>query len=156
MKARFSRNILGALLLLVATGCSVIQPILHQQWFGVYDTRTVSARESVAYAAAHGSLEGMGYAYESGSPAAHRLVMVTRIQPGSTAQNLRQRHAILTFRAVGSEGTDVSIGFWESSEEVGPSRESSVEAGKMIRGGELYEAFWSRLEAALPEDAPAP
>ncbi len=134
---------------LLVAGCSVVQTVTNQ-FSEFYETALAPAEEKVVYAAAQTSLEAMGYAHERGSPSGHRLEMSTRIQPGSSAQNLRQRRVVLEFRAMGSQGTDVRVGFWEVSEESGQST-TAVSAGRLIRGGTLYEAFWDRLGKTLPE-----
>lgn len=135
---------------LVAGGCAVVDKV-RGQLSEFHETRTASGEERVVYAAAQSSLEGMGYVFERGSPAGHRLEMATGVQPGGNAQNLRQRRAVLEFRAVGSEGTDVKLGFWEVSEETS-QKENAVAGGRLIRGGALYEAFWDRLAKALPDE----
>jgi hypothetical protein len=133
----------------VATGCSVMDSV-RKQFSQFHEAAIVAGDEPVVYAKSRESLEGMGYVYERGSQSGHRLEMATAIQPGGNAQNLRQRRVILEFRAMGSEGTDVKVGFWELSEETA-QKDNAVAGGKLIRGGPLYQAFWDRLGKALPD-----
>lgn len=153
MKSRlFSVCIAGVLLAtagLLAPGCSVMDTV-RKQFSEFHEAAVAAGDEPVVYAAAQESLEGMGYVRERGSLSSHRLEMATAIQPGGNAQNLRQRRVILEFRAMGSEGTDVKIGFWEVSEETS-QKDNAVAGGKLIRGGPLYQAFWDRLGKALPD-----
>ncbi len=142
------------------TGCSVVDTV-RQRFSEFHEAAMVAGQEPVVYATAQSCLEDMGYVHERGSPASHRLEMATPIQPGGSAQNLRQRRVNLEFRAMGSEGTDVKIGFWEMSEETSQQDNANVvDGGKLIRGGPLYQAFWDRLGKALPEEptsgAPSP
>lgn len=134
----------------VTTGCSVVDQV-RTRFSEFHAAAIANGDEPVVYQAAKASLEGMGYVYERGSPASHRLEMATPIQPGGNAQNLRQRRAVLEFRAMGSEGTDVKVGFWEMSEETS-QKDNAVAGGRLIRGGPLYDAFWDRLSNALPDE----
>ena len=138
---------------LVTSGCSVVDQVRHR-FSEFHGAATANGEEQVVYQAARTALEGMGYVYERGSPASHRLEMATPIQPGGNAQNLRQRRAILEFRAMGSQGTDVKVGFWEMSEETS-QKDNAVAGGRLIRGGPLYDAFWDRLSDALPDEPEA-
>lgn len=136
----------------VASGCSVVDTV-RQRFSEFHEAAMVAGQEPVVYATAEACLVDMGYVRERGSPASHRLEMATPIQPGGSAQNLRQRQVILEFRAMGSEGTDVKVGFWEMSEETSQLDNANVvDGGKLIRGGPLYQAFWDRLAKALPDD----
>ncbi len=137
----------------LTTACTVMDRVRSQ--FSEFHTAAVAAGdEEIVYAAAQRSLEGMGYARERGSLASHRLEMATPVQPGGNAQNLRQRRAVLEFRAMGSEGTEVKIGFWETSEETS-QKDNAVVGSRLIHGGALYEAFWDRLNDSLPDEDPA-
>jgi len=153
MKSRISFSWLAAAALLAAglamSGCSVVDTV-RKQFSEFHEAAIVAGDEPAVYAAAQATLEAMGYEHERGSPGSHRLEMATRIQPGGNAQNLRQRRVILEFRAMGSEGTDVKLGFWELSEETS-QKDNAVAGGKLVRGGPLYQAFWQRLGEALPE-----
>jgi len=136
----------------VASGCSVVDTV-RQRFSEFHEAAMVAGQEPVVYATAQACLASMGYAHERGSPASHRLEMATPVQPGGSAQNLRQRRVILEFRAMGSEGTDVKIGFWEMSEETAQHGNANiVDGGRLIRGGPLYQAFWDRLGGNLPEE----
>lgn len=153
MKSRLLSVSLAAAVLAIAgitsTGCSVMDSV-RKQFSEFHEAAIAAGDEPTVYAAAQSSLEAMGYVRERGSLSSHRLEMATPVQPGGNAQNLRQRRAILEFRAMGSEGTDVKVGFWELSEETS-QKENAVAGGKLIRGGPLYQAFWDRLGKALPD-----
>lgn len=138
---------------LFTTACTVVDRV-RSQLSEFHAAATAAGDEAVVYAAAQRSLEGMGYTHQRGSLASHRLEMATPVQPGGNAQNLRQRRAILAFRAIGSEGTEVKIGFWETSEETA-QKDNAVVGSRLIQGGALYEAFWDRLNDALPDEDPA-
>lgn len=157
MKLRLFSACLAGMLLgtaaVMVSGCSVAQRV-QGQFSEFFQSVDADGDEPVVYAAARSCLEGMGYTYQRGSLSSHRLEMATAIQPGGDAQNLRQRRAILEFRAAGSQGTQIKIGFWETSEETN-QRESSFVGSRLIRGGALYEAFFDRLAKALP-DRPIP
>ena len=142
--------ILGSAGVLIS-GCSIVDTV-RGQLSEFHEAAMADGEEAVVYDTAQRSLEAMGYVRERGTPASHRLEMTTPIQPGGNAQNLRQRRAVLEFRAMGSEGTEIKIGFWEASEEAS-QKDNAVTGSRLIRGGTLYEAFWERLEKALPDSS---
>lgn len=153
MKLSFSRAWIAAGLLalggMLTTGCTMVDRV-RGQMSETFETAMADGDEKLVYDTTRACLEAMGYEYERGNPSGHRLEMATRIQPGGDAQNLRQRRVVVQFSAMGSEGTEVKIGFWETTEETS-QKDNAVVGSRLIRGGALYQAFWQRLEKALPE-----
>jgi hypothetical protein len=102
-----------------------------------------------AMAAARASLEDMGFTRDRGSESDGRLEMVSRPLPGNGAQNKLQRRAIVAVGWTPEGMSEVRIGFWDETED--PSGSESVpNSGRLIKEGALYDAFWQRMDTALP------
>lgn len=115
-----------------------------------HESREIRGGKAEVFAACRQALEAMNYVYHSGSPGSGRLEMQGGLQPGGTAQALRQRQVRVAVTWQGGSNNEVSIGFWEYNEDV--SLGGTVTAsGKLVRGGVLYEAFWSTLDEYKPE-----
>lgn len=115
-----------------------------------YETRVIQGNKAAVFNACQDALEAMHYDYQSGSPGSGRLEMQGGMQPGGTAQTLRQRLVKVAVTSLGELNAEVSIGFWDYSEDV--SMGGTVTAsGRLVRGGILYEAFWSTLDEYKPE-----
>lgn len=102
-----------------------------------------------AMKAAQAALEDMGFEREFGSGDSDRIEMISRTLPGGAAQARQQRRAIVTVGWTSEGMSQVRIGFWNESED--PSASESVPAsGRLIKEGALYDAFWQRMDRALP------
>lgn len=130
-------------------GCSgiAIQGVGTQQYF---ETRLIAGDEADIYHACRNALEAMHFSFQSGSVGSGKLAMESAVQPGGTAETVRQRLAKVRLKYSSELEHEVSIGFWEYSEDV--SIGGTVTAGgRLMRGGPLYEAFWETLEELKPD-----
>lgn len=135
--------------LAVSAGCSgiAVQGVSTQQYF---ETRLIAGDEADIYHACRNALEAMHFSFQSGSIGSGKLVMESAVQPGGTAETIRQRLAKVRLEYSSELEHEVSIGFWEYSEDV--SIGGTVTAGgRLMRGGPLYEAFWETLEELKPD-----
>ena len=99
--------------------------------------------------ASRAALEDMGFTMDTGGESSGRIEMVSRTLPEDGAQNRLQRRAVVSVAWTSEGMSEVRIGFWDESED--PSASESVPAsGRLIKEGALYDAFWQRMDEALP------
>jgi hypothetical protein len=108
----------------------------------------VERNKQDTFLAVRRSLEDMHFEHLRGSPAQSFLEMAARVMPGTEAELTRQRTAHVEFTKISEFETGVSIGFWEYDEETSASGISTT-AGRRMRAGIVYEAFWDHMDAEL-------
>jgi hypothetical protein len=137
---------------IVLGGCSLLSTrSLSEARF--FETREAAMAPAAAHRACRQALETMGFEHRRGSPGTGELEMASRVLPGSGAQPVRQRRALVAV-AMGEQGeTLVKVGFWEESEAASPVDSTPV-AGRLLRGGEIYGVFWRHFEAAARAEGP--
>lgn len=136
----------------MGTGCSTIDvgQLGNRRY---YESREVPQDRRTVLNTCRQALETMGFVLESGSPAAGRIEMAARVQPGSSAVLVRQRRVIVGSDVGPEGGAVVQVGFWEISEDTS-SAETVTATGRLLKGGGLYDVFWKRVDELVAAGSP--